>query len=93
MRDCAFAKALVMSIKLNDAPLIGRVIESVPPARISLCVEALAPRYLETLMVALSERVGDTRLLHFYLRWLNALCTRHGPHLKSHFARYLPYFT
>merc|ERR1711897_69588 len=80
-----------MAIKLNDPDDIRMVMESVPPEQISLCVEALSPRYFESMLCTLSENVETTQYLHFYLLWTNKLCIIHGRYLKSNFTKYLPY--
>ena len=91
LADKSYSKALVMAIKLNDPSMIRTVVETVPPEQISLCVEALSPRYFETMLCTLSENVETTQYLHFYLLWINKLCIIHGRYLKSNFTKYLPY--
>eukprot|EP01083_Nonionella_stella_P120065 359447_1 len=54
-------------------------------------VEALTPRYFETMFYVLSENVESTQYLEFYLLWMNKLCTIHGAYIKANFTNYLPY--
>merc|ERR1711933_368174 len=87
-----YAKALIMSIKLNEKELIKNVIESVPSSQISICIEALTPKYYEIMLYVLSNNIETTQYLQFYLLWINKLCILHGPYLKNNFIKYLPYF-
>ena len=92
LRNECYAKALIMSIKLNDKELIQSVIESVPSTNISICVEELTPKYFESMLYVLSNSIETTQYLQFYLLWINKVCILHGPYLKNNFIKFLPYF-
>mmetsp|Transcript_35356 Transcript_35356/g.57865 ORF Transcript_35356/g.57865 Transcript_35356/m.57865 type:complete len:178 (+) Transcript_35356:187-720(+) len=87
-----YAKALIMSIKLNQQALLQEVIERVPFAEIAICVQALSPRYFASMFYALSANIERTQFLHFYLVWINKLCTIHGQYLRTNWTNFLPHF-
>ncbi len=88
----SYAKALIMSIKLNDKILIKNVIESIPPKQINICIQTLIPKYFETMLYILSGNIQTTQYLQFYLLWCNKLCIIHAQYLKMNFINYLPHF-
>ncbi|KAI9920873.1 hypothetical protein PsorP6_001750 [Peronosclerospora sorghi] len=88
-----YARALVMSLHLNEEPLIARCVEAVPLASIPLVAQTLRGKmYLTRLLQLLAKRIESSPHLEFYLQWSLAVLNTHGQTLydSSSHATYLP---
>ncbi|RKP07083.1 WD40 repeat-like protein [Thamnocephalis sphaerospora] len=84
VRRREWLKALAMSIRLNDTPLIQRSYEAVPPSDVPLVAASLPVKYLERLLRFIAEELERSRHLHFHLVWSVALLTEHAAYLRDH---------
>merc|ERR1712216_137219 len=87
-----FSKALMMSLSLNEEPLIQQVVESCPYEDISLIVRSLPQHRLQRVLDLISKVLGSSPHLEFYLIWARAILTFHGDFLKTSSNRLLPTF-
>ena len=81
--DKDYKKALILAFKLNDVPLVQRVVESVPLGDIKLLVASVPVAYVETLLKHLSYLMESSAHLQFYLTWVVETLMTHGPSLKT----------
>ncbi|KDO23505.1 hypothetical protein SPRG_11427 [Saprolegnia parasitica CBS 223.65] len=84
-----FTKALLMSLHLNEEPLIRLCLESVPNDSIVLVAQSLTDTYLKRLLTLLAKGLGESPHLEFYLSWSLAILNAHGPMLQAHSVEFL----
>ncbi|XP_046624301.1 periodic tryptophan protein 2 homolog [Neodiprion virginianus] len=77
------ARALMMALKLNEKLLIQEVIENVPYRDIELTITSLPDVYVERVLKFVASELENTRHIHFYLIWINAILTRQGSKINS----------
>jgi periodic tryptophan protein 2 len=73
-----YLKALVMAFRLNEAPLIRRVYESIPYTNIALLVEELPIVYVPRLLRFVALQTEESPHLEFCLLWIKAILDSHG---------------
>ncbi|TMW63776.1 hypothetical protein Poli38472_002717 [Pythium oligandrum] len=78
-----FAKALLMSLHLNEEELIQRCVEGIPVANIPLVAQSLKDTYLKRLMELLAKQIDASPHLEFYLQWSLAILNTHGSKLRD----------
>ncbi|ORY92665.1 putative WD repeat protein [Leucosporidium creatinivorum] len=79
-----YLKALVMSFRLSELPLIQTVYESIPIADIKLLVTQLPLNYAEHLLAFLAKQMdGRSPHVEFHLVWLAAIFQAHGRALRE----------
>jgi periodic tryptophan protein 2 len=78
-----YAKALLMSLHLNEEDLIQRCLEGTPLTSISLVANALKDTYLKRLMELLAKKIDTSPHLEFYLQWSLAILNTHGTKLRD----------
>lgn len=79
-----YLKALVMSFRLSELPLIQTVYESIPIADIKLLVTQLPLNYAEHLLAFLAKQMdGRSPHVEFHLVWLAAIFQAHGRSLRE----------
>ncbi|XP_069680364.1 periodic tryptophan protein 2 homolog [Periplaneta americana] len=84
LKDCDYAKALMMAIKLNEQNLIQEVIESTKPSDVELTVRSLPEAYMERTLKFVASSLESTCHIQFYLMWVQHILTVHGPVLQAH---------
>ncbi|KAL8828665.1 MAG: hypothetical protein Q9191_002462 [Dirinaria sp. TL-2023a] len=82
-------RAMIMAFRLNEAPLIRRIYESVPTEDVSLIVKNLPRVYLARLLRFVAHATDESPHLEFNLRWIEALLSTHGPYLKEYSATFV----
>lgn len=87
-----YLKALVMSFRLNEKPLIQRVYESVPRGDIRLVARQLPVVYVPLLMRFVAEHLERSPHLEFDLVWVNSLLMAHGRYLRDRSGEYASVF-
>ncbi|KIY47369.1 WD40 repeat-like protein [Fistulina hepatica ATCC 64428] len=92
LAQCEYLKALVMSFRSNERPLIQRVYESVPRGDIRLTVRQLPLMYVPTLMRFVANHFESSPHLEFDLVWANSLLMVHGRYLRDHAGEYASVF-
>ncbi|KAK2807197.1 hypothetical protein FQN51_004811 [Onygenales sp. PD_10] len=80
----SFLKPLIMAFRLNEAPLIRTVYESIPPTDIRLITHSLPTIYLPRMLRFVANAADETPHLEFNLRWIEALLSIHGRYFKEH---------
>lgn len=73
LADEDYAKAVMMSLKLNESTLIIHVLESIRTKDIELTVRSLAPVYQEKLLKFIAALLEVTRHVEFYVHWVSKL--------------------
>jgi periodic tryptophan protein 2 len=86
----AHARALLLSLRLNDAPLLRAVLERTPPAALRAAVAAAPATYLARLLAALAEAAESSPHVEHVLAWVVALCHAHGRAMQERAASLLP---
>ncbi|KAL2375112.1 hypothetical protein RJZ57_000387 [Blastomyces gilchristii] len=82
--QASFLKPLIMAFRLNEAPLIRKVYESIPPTDIRLITASIPTIYLPRMLRFVANCVDETPHLEFNLRWIEALLSIHGRYFKDH---------
>ena len=78
-----YLKALVMSFRLNEQPLIRSVYEAVPPRDVKLLTRQLPVKYAEALLSFIAKQMEASPHVEFHLVWISALFNAHGRHLRE----------
>lgn len=78
-----YLKAFVMSLKLNERPLIQTVYEHIPTSQISLITRQLPQNYLEPVLRFISTQFETSPHLEFHLNWLSNLFSGTNGHGKN----------
>lgn len=81
--ESSFLKALVMSFRLNEAPLIRAVYEGIPHTDIPHVVRSLPTVYIPRLLRFVANFAEETPHLEFNLLWIESLLSIHGRYLKD----------
>ncbi|KAL8901771.1 MAG: hypothetical protein Q9207_005029 [Kuettlingeria erythrocarpa] len=76
-------QALVMSFRLNETFLQRRIFEVIPLTEVGLLIKQLPTVYLARLLRFVAQTTDASPHLEKNLRWVEALLTTHGPHLKQ----------
>lgn len=82
-----YLKALVMAFRLNEAALVQRVFQAVPPADIGLAVAGLPVVYVPRLLRFVAAQTEDSPHMEFCLLWIKALVDSHGAWLTANRAK------
>lgn len=82
-----YLKALVMAFRLNEAGLIRRVFQAVPPADVALVVAGTPRVYVARLLRFVAARTEDSPHVEFCLLWIRALVDKHGAWLRDNRAK------
>jgi periodic tryptophan protein 2 len=78
-----YLKALVMAFRLNEAGLIKRVFQAVPPSDIALAVGDLPTVYVSRLLRFVAAQTEESPHIEFCLLWIKALIDKHGKWLAA----------
>lgn len=78
-----YLKALVMAFRLNEAGLIKRVFQAVPPADTALVVADLPTVYVARLLRFVAAQTEESPHMEFCLLWIKALVDKHGAWLTA----------
>lgn len=62
-------KALLLSLRLNEAAIIRRCVEAVAPDQVGPVVRGVPNHYLQTLIAALADYMGTSPHTEFLLKW------------------------
>lgn len=89
LQDRFYSKALVMALRLNEASLLRRVVEAVPPREVQLAMRSVPPAHLERLIALLAELVVQSPHLQYFLLWVQNLFTCHAVTLRKNSMRLL----
>lgn len=84
VEEKSYLKALIMSFRLNSAPLIQHVYESTPYGDIQLIAREVPVIYLPRMLRFVGQSMEHTPHLEFHLMWLMALLGAHGAWIKDH---------
>lgn len=89
LKRTQYAKALLMSLHLNEEDLIERCLESVPVENIVLVAQALKHTYVKRLLALIAKRIDQSPHLEFYLQWSLAILNSHGGHVNEQSSEYI----
>ncbi|KAI9216282.1 WD40 repeat-like protein [Blastocladiella britannica] len=78
-----YAPALMMSLRLNERPLIVQCVEGVPPDAIGLIAKQWPAKYVAPLLRVLASLLGESRHLEFVSRWCAAILRFHARLLRE----------
>ncbi|GAA5916680.1 hypothetical protein JCM6882_002264 [Rhodosporidiobolus microsporus] len=76
--DKHYLKALVMSLRLNERPLVQTVYEAIPPSAVPLLCRQLPPTYLEPTLRFVAAQLEKSPHIEFHLVWISSLFAAHG---------------
>lgn len=88
--DASYLKALVMAFRLNEAPLIRTVYESIPHADIPHIVRSIPQAYLPRFVRFIALSTDETPHLEFNLLWIESMLSVHGRYMKEHSGQLAP---
>mmetsp|Transcript_13043 Transcript_13043/g.19250 ORF Transcript_13043/g.19250 Transcript_13043/m.19250 type:complete len:929 (-) Transcript_13043:181-2967(-) len=77
------ARAILMSLHLNEQALVAKAVDSVPPDSIEAVASSMGTTYLQRLMFVLARQMAESPHLGYYLKWSLALLTHHGAFMKA----------
>ncbi|ORY31612.1 WD40-repeat-containing domain protein [Naematelia encephala] len=75
--------ALIMSLRLNESPLIQRCYEAVPPSSIRLIARQIPQIYIEPVLRFIALHMESSPHIEFDLLWVGAMLTSHGRWLRE----------
>ncbi|CAO3662738.1 unnamed protein product [Umbelopsis ramanniana] len=78
-----YLKALCMSFRLNEKPIIQKVFEGIPPKDVELVAQDLPEKYLERLLKFVGVHMENSPHVEFHLMWITRLLMAHGRYLKQ----------
>lgn len=78
-----YLKALVMAFRLNEAGLIKRVFQAIPPSDIALVVAEVPTVYVPRLLRFVAAQTEESPHIEFCLLWIKALVDKHGAWLTA----------
>jgi periodic tryptophan protein 2 len=78
-----YLKALIMSLRLNEKPLILKVFEAIPHNDIRLVVRQVPQMYVARVLEIASEGLEGSVHLEFWLIWAGGVLVCHGRWLKE----------
>ncbi|OAA41843.1 Periodic tryptophan protein 2 [Beauveria brongniartii RCEF 3172] len=78
-----YLKALVMAFRLNEAALVRRVFQGVPPGDVGLAVAGLPVVYVPRLLRFVAAQTEESPHMEFCLLWIKALVDKHGAWLAA----------
>ncbi len=82
-REPEYLKALIMTFRLNDKPLVKHAYEAVPYTSISLLVRDVPKVYIQRLLRTIAEQLESSPHLEFNLRWAMEAISVHGRYIKD----------
>jgi len=88
-RSAQYSRAVLLSLRLNEAALTREIIEGVPVSEVKLLAQSLPTSYLQRLLSFLSEQLRQRPHLDFYLQWVLALLCAHCDYLEKHSGAYI----
>lgn len=88
--DASFLKALIMAFRLNEAPIIRTVYESIPYRDISHIVRSIPQTYLPRFIRFVAHATEETPHFEFNLLWVESILSVHGRYLKEHNGQLAP---
>ncbi|BGP02615.1 putative WD repeat protein [Rhodotorula toruloides ATCC 204091] len=87
-----YLKALVMSLRLNERPLIQTVYEAIPPSAVPLLTRQLPVTYLDPVLRFLATQLEKSPHVEFHLVWISSLFAAHGKHLRQYSSQHAATF-
>ncbi|KAI8813494.1 WD40-repeat-containing domain protein [Cladochytrium replicatum] len=88
MQNEEYLRALVMSFRLGEKPVITKAVQGIPSGDVALVVHDLPPKYLDRLVRFLVEFMEKSPRLEFALVWSNAVLTHHSRYFKDRTVEY-----
>ena len=82
-RSAQFTRALILSLRLNEPPLMQEILEGIPASEIKIVAQATPPTYLNRLLSFLAELLTTRPHIEFSLNWVLALLDSHRSHLEQ----------
>jgi periodic tryptophan protein 2 len=82
-----YLKALVMAFRLNEAGLIKRVFQAVPPGDVGLVVADVPTVYVSRLLRFVAAQTEESPHIEFCLLWIRAIVDKHGSWLRENRAK------
>ncbi|GAM19013.1 hypothetical protein SAMD00019534_021880 [Acytostelium subglobosum LB1] len=83
LADKEYLRALIMSLRLNEKPLIEEVYEAIPPNHVAFVCHEFPLYYLKNFIQFLSYNFDRKPHLEFQMNWILHLLTYHGKYIKS----------
>ncbi|CAL5095863.1 unnamed protein product [Urochloa decumbens] len=83
-------RALILSLRLNEDPLIKKCIFAVDPSDVRAICAAIPYKYLQRLIDAFAELLESCPHLEFILMWSQELCKVHGHYIQQNSRTLLP---
>ncbi|KAI0049222.1 WD repeat protein [Auriscalpium vulgare] len=77
-------RALVMALRLNEAPLVQRAYEAVPYDEIPLAARQLPAAYVARVLGVAARRLEDGPRIEWGLRWVREVLGAHGRWVRAH---------
>lgn len=90
LRQGQHLRALVLSLRLNDASLIKKCIICVQPKDVATIAAAVPSKYLRRLIETFAEYLEGSPHLEFLLQWCQELCKAHGQSIQENCKDFLP---
>jgi periodic tryptophan protein 2 len=90
LEACNWLDALLMALRLNEAPVLRAVYQRVPVAEIPLLAAALPEPYLKRMLQLIAAQTADSPHFELGLRWAEHLLLNHHDGIAQARASYAP---
>jgi periodic tryptophan protein 2 len=84
-----YGQALLLSLHLNDVDIVRQALEAVPISKIVVVGNSMPPAFLQRLLECISQSLGTTKHLEYYLRWVVTLLNGNGSLLRAQTPQFL----
>jgi periodic tryptophan protein 2 len=89
LTDGLYARALLMSLHLNEKDLIIEALESPPLDSLQLVIRSLPNTYLQRLLDIIAERLGESPHVEYYMSWVVHLLSFHGSFIQANVSGFM----
>ena len=79
----------MLSLHLNDVDIVRQALEAVPISKIVVVGNSMPPAFLQRLLECISQSLGTTKHLEYYLRWVVTLLNGNGSLLRAQTPQFL----
>mmetsp|Transcript_9075 Transcript_9075/g.18345 ORF Transcript_9075/g.18345 Transcript_9075/m.18345 type:complete len:850 (+) Transcript_9075:214-2763(+) len=84
-----YGQALIMSLLLNETPLIAAVVDGIPTSSIELVTRSITRNHYVRFLQFLAEKIADTPHIEYYNNWLHAFAKTHGKRIEAGGGKYI----
>ncbi|KAL1922330.1 uncharacterized protein VTP21DRAFT_9869 [Calcarisporiella thermophila] len=87
-----YLRALIMSFRLGERPIVQRVYESVSPGDVSLVAREMPVKYIERLLKFIASHMEESPHVEFHLLWCTSILRSHGQYMRANSSEFQSIF-